>query len=105
MRWRLIVLAGLAVALAAGCAFCTTTAVDLYFRAQQIYGNLQEQAPTAAQEAESFRLYQHSYGLQLLMTPLAAGSLICVLAVLAVLGRRWQVREAAASSIRAASPG
>jgi hypothetical protein len=98
MRWRLIVLAGLAVALAIGCVVCTTGAVDYYFRAQQVYGDVQVQNPTAAQEAESFRLYQHSYGLQLLMTPLAAGSLIFAMAVTAVLGRRWQRREQSAAA-------
>ena len=96
MRWRLIVLGVLAVAFATGCAVCATVAVDLSFRAQQVYGDVQETSPTIEQMDESNRLYQESWGLQILMTPLVVGSLSCALAVPAVLGRRWQLREAAA---------
>lgn len=95
MRWRLIVLGALAVAFGIGFAVCTNAAVDLSFRAQAAYGDVQNNAPTIEQMDESNRLYQESWGLQLLMTPLTVGSLSCALAVPAVLGRRWQLREAA----------
>jgi hypothetical protein len=95
MRWRLIVLGGLAVAFAIACVFCSTAAVDLSFRAQQAYGDGQQQGPTIEQMAEADRLYRLTYSLQLLMTPLATGALTCGLAITAVLGRRWQLREAA----------
>jgi len=95
MRWRLIVLGVLAVAFAIACVICTSVAVDLSFRAQQAYGDAQDNIPTIEQMDESNRLYQESWGLQILMTPLVVGSLSCALAVPAVLGRRWQLREAA----------
>ena len=97
MRWRLIVLGCLAVALASGSAACGNAAVDLWSRAQLIYGNGQTQ-PTQAQMDASTRMYQEMSGLSMLMTPLAAGSLFSGLAIPAVLGRRWQLREAAAIS-------
>jgi hypothetical protein len=96
MRWRLIVLGVLTIAFGIGCAACANAAVDLSFRAQQIYGDVQQNSPTIEQMDESNRLYQQSYGLQIMMTPLAVGSLSSALAVAAVLGRRWQLREAAA---------
>ena len=98
MRWRLIVLGCLAIALAIGCAALANVAVDLSYRAQQIFTNAQENQPAPSQMDLSTRLWQQSYGLTLLLTPLAAGSLISALAIPAVLGRRWQLREAAAAS-------
>jgi hypothetical protein len=98
MRWRLIVLGCLAVALAIGCAVCASAASDLSYRAQQFYTDVSQSGPTAAQQAAQTRMFQQSWGLQLLMTPLAAGSLISGLAVPAVLARRWQLREAAAAT-------
>jgi hypothetical protein len=95
MRWRLIVLGCLAVAFAVGFVLCTVTSLDVSDRAQEVMGNLQTTAPTDEQQAESFHLYQQSFGLTLLMPPLFVGALICGMAVPAVLGRRWQLREAA----------
>jgi hypothetical protein len=99
MRWRLIVLGLLAVVLGIGCALSALGAVDAAFRAQEIFGDPQN-PPGIEQQAESNRMYQLSYGLQLLMTPLAFGSLASALAVPAVLGRRWQLREAEGSDAR-----
>jgi len=96
MRWRLIVLGALAVGFGIGCVVSTTAAVDLSFRAQQVFGDQQEHQPTVEQMDESNRLYQQSNGLQLLMTPLLVGSLSCALAVPVVLARRWQLRESGA---------
>jgi len=98
VRWRLIVLGCLAVALAALLAVCGNAAVDLNYRAQQMYNDAPGNQPTQAQMDESTRLYQESWGLSILLTPLAAGSLISALAIPAVLGRRWQLREAAIAS-------
>ena len=95
MRWRLIVLGALAIAFAVACVVSTNAAVDLSFRAQEAYQDLQNDPPSIEQMDESNRLYQQSWGLQLLMTPLAVGSLSCALAVPAVLGRRWQRRQVA----------
>jgi hypothetical protein len=103
MRWRLIVLGSLAVALAIGCVLCTKTAIDLQFRAQHVFTGDQQSAPTIEQQSESDRLYFQSYGLQLVIAPLASASLASGLAVPAVLGRRWQVREAAKSAGRLAA--
>jgi len=93
MRWRLIVLGALAVLLAIGCVLCATGAVDLAYRAQQVFGDVTQTQPTLEQQDESNRLYQESFGLQLLTTPLAVGSLGSALAVPLVLARRWQLRE------------
>jgi len=91
MRWRLIVLGLLALVLGVGCALCAMGAVDAAFRAQEIFGDPQN-PPGIEQQAASNRMYQLSYGLQLLTTPLAFGSLASALAVPAVLARRWQVQ-------------
>jgi hypothetical protein len=93
MRWRLIVLGALAVAFAIGCILTANGALDLSFRAQQVWSDVQQNPPTRAQMDDSNRLSQQSFGLQLLVTPLAAGSLMGALAIPAVLARRWQVRE------------
>ncbi len=95
MRWRLIVLGCLAVALGVGCALCASAAVELEHRAQLSFSDVQQNPPTIEQQAASDRMYQQSYGLQLLMAPLAVGSLASALAVPALLGRRWQQREVA----------
>lgn len=99
MRWRLIVLGLLAVALGAGCALSAMGAVDAEFRAQEIFGDPQT-PPSIEQQDASNRMFQQSYGLQLLMMPLAFGSLGSALAVPVVLGRRWQLRQAAESDAR-----
>jgi hypothetical protein len=103
MRWRLIVLGCLAVAMAVGCLMCGYAATDLAYRAQQVFGDVQQNPPTPEEQAASNRMSQESWGLQLLMTPLAAGSLISALAVPAILGRRWQLRETAEPRGRKAS--
>ena len=100
MRWRLILLGALAVAFAVGCVLCTNAAVDLSYRAQQVWGDVQQNPPTRRQMDEANRLSQQAYGLQLLMTPLAAGALMGALAIPTVLARRWQVREGEASEGR-----
>lgn len=97
MLWRLIVLGCLAVGLAIGCVASMNAAIDLSFRSEQIYGDGQKQ-PTVAQMDASTRLSQEAWGLSMLVTPMAAGSFISALAIPAVLGRRWQVREAAAAA-------
>lgn len=93
MRWRMIVLGLFAVAMAAGCAVCMTASADLSYRAQRIFGDVQTHPPTLAQQEESDRMWQQSSGLSLLVTPLAVGSLVGLLAIPAVLARRWQPRE------------
>ena len=91
MRWRLIVLGLLALALAVSFALCTHASVDLSFRGQQVFSGAQQ--PTQKEQDEATRLFRQSSALQLVGTPLATGSLICALAIPAVLGRRWQLRE------------
>jgi len=98
MQWRLIVLGALAIAFAVGCVLCTSVAVDLSYRAQLVWGDVQQKPPTRSQMDEANRLSQQAYGLQLLVTPLAAGSLMSALAIPAVLARRWQVREGDATA-------
>jgi hypothetical protein len=93
MRWRLIVLGALAVAFAIGCILCANGALDRSFRAQQVWSDVQQNPPTNSQMDEANRLSQQSYGLQLVVTPLASGSLMSALAIPAVLARRWQLRE------------
>lgn len=88
----------LAAVFAVGCFLCTNATVDLSSRAQQLYGAGQENPPTTRQMDEANRLSQQGYGLQLLVMPLAAGSLMSALAIPAVLARRWQLREAAVVS-------
>lgn len=102
MRRRLIVLGLLAIALGFGCALAAVGAVDASFRAQEIFGDPQN-PPSIQQQDASNRMFQQSYGLQLLMMPLAFGSLASTLAVPVVLGRRWQVRQAADSTTRRAA--
>jgi len=100
MRWRLLVLGALAILLAVGGVLCGNAAIDLEMRANAVYSDVQNTPPTISQMDEATRLSQESYGLGLLMTPLAAGALMCGVAIVAVLALRWQRREA----VRVARP-
>ncbi|MEO6534217.1 MAG: hypothetical protein ABIO06_11670 [Pseudolysinimonas sp.] len=94
MRWRLAVLGLLSVALGVGFVLCTLSTAEMSYRGQQVFNNSQQQQPSPAQQADADRLFRQSSALDLALTPLAIGSLVCALAIPAVLGRRWQVREA-----------
>jgi len=103
MRWRLIVLGCLAIAMAIGCVASTNATMDLQYRAQQIYGHSDQSQPTQAEMDKATRLSQQAWGLSILVTPLGSGSAISALAIPAVLARRWQLREAAASDPKRAT--
>lgn len=92
MRWRLIVLGVLAVVLGIVVAVALFGAAELSSRSQRIYSAAGESVPTQKQQDEANRLIQQAGGLEQLITPLATGSLACGLAILLVLGRRWQLR-------------
>jgi len=102
MRWRLILLALLTIAMSLGCAASVNAAADLGYRAQRVFVDVQNDPPSQAQQDESNRLSQESLGLQLLVMPLAFGSLAGALAITLVLARRWQLREDAPTSASAA---
>ena len=93
MMWRVIVMAVLAGVLAIGVALCVSRAADLAERTQKIYTAAGEQGVTQEQQDRAAVLSQEASGLQQLITPLSTGSLTCGLAILLVLGRRWQLRE------------
>jgi hypothetical protein len=93
MRWRMVVIAALAVVLAIVVAFCVLRAADLSLRSMQIYTASGDQGLTEAQQARAEALTQEASGLQQLITPLSSGSLACGLAILLVLGRRRQLRD------------
>jgi len=97
MRWRLITLGGLAVVLGIVVALAVGGAADLSWRNQNIYSTVGENGPTQKQQEELNLLSQQAGGLQQLVTPLATGSLASGLAILLVLGWRWQRRAAVES--------
>lgn len=94
MRWPLIAMAGMAVALAIIVAVSLLRAADLSWRSQQFYISADDQGPTQKQQDQARDLAQEASELQQLITPFSTGSLACGLGILFVLGRRWQLRPA-----------
>ena len=90
MRWRVVVLIAMAVLLGAAALFCVAESSTLSSAGQRVYQDVGQNQPTIAQSAAASRLFQASSALQVLSTPLAAGSLLAVVGVLVVLAIRWQ---------------
>ena len=88
---RLIVLGALVLLLGIAVAVCTWGSLELMSQMQVIYEGTQQ--PSQKQMDAADALATQAYTLQLLVTPLAVGSLLSALAVPIVLARRWQLRE------------
>ena len=92
MRWRLIVLGLLAVALGVLVGICVHGSAELSYLGQKVFTESTPQ-PTVAQQEAATRAFQQSAVLQVLILPLAMGSLSCALAIPAILATRWNLRE------------
>ena len=93
MRWRLIVLGGLAVVLAAFSEYCVWQAGALLDRGQKMYQVVDPSGPSQAVQEAANRLFQSGYVLQQLVTPIATGAVVSGLAVLILLARRRQLQD------------
>lgn len=93
MRIRLAILIALAVLFAVVALLAIWHSSVLTLEAQQIYnsGNSTTQ-PTVAQQDRATLLWAQSGALSQVATPFATGALLCVTAVLGILGWRWELR-------------
>lgn len=92
MRWRVVVLVVLGVLMAAAAAVCLGQSGALTYASQQVFVS-SEPTPTQTEMDQSLRLGQTAFVLGTLATPLATGTILCLIAVLIVLARRWQLRR------------
>jgi len=93
MRWRSITLAALAIGLGVAAGLCVGTEPRLYAAIMAIYSAAGGSGPTAAQSATAAALNAQWSVVYQFAGPLAAGSLLCVVALLVVLAWRWQSRR------------
>ena len=95
MRWRVIALGALTVVLTAITALCIWQSSTLFVDGQNIFSRVggTDQPSQQVMDAAN-RLFQVASALQQLVTPLALGAIVCGLAVLLILARRWQLRDA-----------
>ena len=98
MRWRVAVMIAMAMLLGAGALLCTVQASALSDVGQRVYQDVGQNQPTDAQQEAASVAFQASSALQVLITPLAVGSLLAVIGVLMVLAIRWHRLRASAPS-------
>ena len=97
MRWRIIVLAALAIGfgMTAGVFIAVDIRLDAAVGAIQADG---DSGLTAAQSASLTAMISQGTALGLFTGPLVAGSLLCVVGLLVVLARRWQTQGGGAQN-------
>ena len=93
MRGRLIALGGLAVLLAVGSVALAYAAAELQFAGQRIGLGLDAGAPTPADFVQQRFLFVLAGALESIIAPIATASLLALVAIPAVLARRWQLRR------------
>jgi hypothetical protein len=93
MRWRSIVLAGLAIGFGIAAGLCIGTETRLYAAMDEFYSTLGDTSLTAAQAAKAGALNAQLSALHQFAGPIVAGSLLCLVGLLIVLAWRWQTRR------------
>jgi hypothetical protein len=93
MRVRLAILIALAVLFCAAALLCVWHASVLGGESQLLYGDgSNSTTPTPVQQARASELWAQAGAFQQVVTPFATAAMLCVTAVLAILGWRWELR-------------